>query len=139
MKKNKAFTIAELALVLVFIGFISIIALYTVNNRFTDFYSRYTTAYDALSKAIYHIHTDTYFVRDKECVMDENKLTDMEDLMLDYGEMTSFDFNSLDYRQVRDLQKITEYDNKPYAFKYGNFDLVDMIHAFITQNQRENA
>ena len=73
--------------------------------------------------------------------MDENKFTDMEDLMLDYGEMTSFDFNSLDYKQVRDLQRITgsEYDNKPYAFKYGNFDLVDMIHAFITQNQRENA
>ena len=73
--------------------------------------------------------------------MDENKLTDMEDLMLDYGEMTSFDFNSLDYKQVKDLQRITgsEYDKKPYAFKYGNFDLVDMIHAFITQNQRENA
>ena len=73
--------------------------------------------------------------------MDEKKLTDMEDLMLDYGEMTSFDFGSLDYRQVRDLQRMTdsEYAKKPYAFKYGNFDLVDMIHAFITQNQKENA
>ncbi len=73
--------------------------------------------------------------------MDEKKLTDMEDLMLDYGEMTSFDFGSLDYRQVRDLQRMTdsEYSKKPYAFKYGNFDLVDMIHAFITQNQKENA
>ena len=71
MKKNKAFTIAELALVLVFIGFISIIALYTVNNRFTDFYSRYTTAYDALSKAIYHIHTDTYCNQD--CSEEEKK------------------------------------------------------------------
>ncbi len=74
--------------------------------------------------------------------MDEKKFTDMEDLMVDYGEMTSFDFNSLDYQQVRDLQRITEseYSNKPYAFKYGNFDLVDMIHAFITQYQKkENA
>lgn len=73
--------------------------------------------------------------------MDEKKFTDMEDLMLDYGEMTSFDFNSMDYKQVRDLQKITdsEYTNKPYAFKYGNFDLVDMIHSFITQNQKRNA
>ncbi len=73
--------------------------------------------------------------------MDEKKITDMEDLMLDYGEMTSFDFNSLDYRQVKDLQRITdsEYSKKPYAFKYGNFDLVDMIHAFITLSQRENA
>ena len=72
--------------------------------------------------------------------MDEKKIVDMEDLMLDYGEMTSFDFNSMDYKQVRDLQRITEseYSKKPYAFKYGNFDLVDMIHAFITQNQKES-
>ena len=73
--------------------------------------------------------------------MDENKFTDMEDMMLDYGEMTSFNFDSLDYKQVRELQRVTdsEYAKKPYAFKYGNCDLVDMIHAFITQNQRENA
>ncbi len=73
--------------------------------------------------------------------MDEKNFTDMEDLMLDYGEMTSFDFNSMDYKQVRELQRVTdsEYSDKPYAFKYGNFDLVDMIHAFITQNQKGNA
>jgi len=73
--------------------------------------------------------------------MDEKKFTDMEDMMLDYGEMTSFNFDSLDYRQVRELQRISdsEYAKKPNAFKYGHFDLVDMIHAFITQNQRENA
>jgi len=71
--------------------------------------------------------------------MNEKKITDMEDLMLDYGEMTSFNFNSLDYKQVRELQRISdsEYAKKPNAFKYGNFDLVDMIHAFITQNQKE--
>lgn len=71
--------------------------------------------------------------------MNEKKIVDMEDLMLDYGEMTSFNFNSLDYKQVKELQKIadSEYANKPNAFKYGNFDLVDMIHAFITQNQNE--
>lgn len=73
--------------------------------------------------------------------MDEKKFTDMEDLMLDYGEMTSFDFNSMNYKEVRELQRVTdsEYSNKPYAFKYGNFDLVDMIHSFITQNQKKNA
>lgn len=73
--------------------------------------------------------------------MDEKKIVDMEDLMLDYGEMTSFDFNSMDYKEVRDLQRLaqSEYANKPNAFKYGNFDLVDMIHAFINQNQGENA
>lgn len=71
-------------------------------------------------------------------MMDEKKITDMEDLMLDYGEMTSFDFNSLDYKQVRELQRVTgsEYSDKPYAFKYGNFDLVDMIHSFFLVNQK---
>ena len=73
--------------------------------------------------------------------MDEKKIIDMEDMMLDYGEMTSFDFNSMDYKEVRELQRVadSEYSNKPYAFKYGNFDLVDMIHSFITQNQKERA
>ena len=73
--------------------------------------------------------------------MEENNYTDIEDMMLDYGEMTSFNFDSLDYKQVRELQRITgsEYTDKPYAFKYGNFDLVDMIHSFIMQNQKDNA
>ena len=73
--------------------------------------------------------------------MEEKKFTDMEDLMLDYGEMTSFNFNSMDYKEVRELQRITdsEYSEKPYAFKYGNFDLVDMIHSFIMQNQKSEA
>ena len=69
--------------------------------------------------------------------MDEERLQDMEDLMLDYGEMTSFNFNSMDYKQVQIAD--SEYANQPYTFKYGNFDLVDMIHSFIVQNQREKA
>ena len=42
------------------------------------------------------------------------------------------------YKEVRELQRVTdnEYSNKPYAFKYGNFDLVDMIHSFFVQNQK---
>ena len=50
--------------------------------------------------------------------MDEERLQDMEDLMLDYGEMTSFNFNSMDYKQVQELQKIadSEYANQPYTF-----------------------
>ncbi len=67
--------------------------------------------------------------------MDEKKVLDMEDLMIDYGEMTSFNFDSLDYKQVQDLQRITdsEYANRPYSFKYGKFDLVDLFHSFISQ------
>lgn len=67
--------------------------------------------------------------------MDKKKVLDMEDLMVDYAEMTSFNFESLDYKQMKDLQKITdsEYADKPSAFKYGKFDLVDLFHSFITQ------
>lgn len=67
--------------------------------------------------------------------MKNKKVLDTDELMVDYAEMTSFDFNSLDYRQIQELQKIagSEYDNVPMPFKYGKFDLVDLFHSFISQ------
>lgn len=67
--------------------------------------------------------------------MEDKKIMDMEDMMVDYAEMTSFNFNSLDYKQMQELHRITEgeYGNQPYAFKYGNFDLVDLFQSFISQ------
>ncbi len=68
---------------------------------------------------------------------EEKKVLDMEDLMIDYGEMTSFDFNSLDYKETRELQRAidSEYANQPPTFKYGNFDILDMLHSFITRKE----
>lgn len=67
--------------------------------------------------------------------MKDRKVLDTDEMMVDYAEMTSFDFNSLTYKQMCDLQKITdtEYDTKQVAFKYGKFDLVDLFYSFITQ------
>lgn len=67
--------------------------------------------------------------------MDEKKVLDMEDLMIDYGEMTSFDFNSLSFKEMQDLQNITrtDYTHQAVPFKYGKFDLVDLFQSFITQ------
>lgn len=68
--------------------------------------------------------------------MKDKKVMDMEDLMVDYAEMTSFNFDSLDYKQVRDLHRVTgesEYDGIPEPAKYGKFDLIDLFHSFITQ------
>ncbi len=67
--------------------------------------------------------------------MKEKKILDTDEMMVDYAEMTSFDFNSMSYKQMRDLQRITdsEYEEKPMPFKYGKFDLVDLFHSFITQ------
>ena len=67
--------------------------------------------------------------------MKDKKILDADEMMVDYAEMTSFDFNSLTYKQMRELQEITntEYDEKLIPFKYGKFDLVDLFHSFITQ------
>ena len=70
--------------------------------------------------------------------MTDKKIVDMEDLMLDYGEMTSFDFDSASYREVKAIQDLEEgetYIKAPVAFKYGKFDLVDMFHAFISEKK----
>ncbi|MBP3924418.1 hypothetical protein J6E39_04170 [bacterium] len=66
---------------------------------------------------------------------EEKKIMDMEELMIDYGEMTSFDFNSMSYQQMLELQKIADpdYANQLYTFKYGNFDVLDLIHSFIAE------
>lgn len=67
--------------------------------------------------------------------MEDKKIIDTDEMMVDYAEMTSFDFNSLTYKQMQDLHKITgtEYDEKQIAFKYGKFDLLDLFHSLITQ------
>ena len=67
--------------------------------------------------------------------MDEKKVLDMEDLMIDYGEMTSFDFNSLSFKEMQDLQNITgtDYAEQAIPFKYGKFDLADLFYSFISK------
>ena len=67
--------------------------------------------------------------------MKDKKILDADEMMVDYAEMTSFDFNSLSYKEMRELQEITntEYDEKLVPFKYGKFDLVDLFHSFIAQ------
>ena len=61
---------------------------------------------------------------------------DTEDLMIDYAEMTSFDFGSLSREEMDTLNKISdnEYYKKPIAFKYGNFKLMDFFHSLITED-----
>ena len=65
--------------------------------------------------------------------MFEKKIMDVEDLMVDYAEMTSFDFGTLTNEEMDTLNKIThnEYANKTIAFKYGNFKLVDFFHSLL--------
>lgn len=67
--------------------------------------------------------------------MDDKKILDMEDLMIDYGEMTSFDFNSMSFKEMQNLQNLTgtDYTEQAVPFKYGKFDMIDLFQSFITQ------
>lgn len=70
--------------------------------------------------------------------MTDKKILNEEDLMLDYAEMTSFDFGALSAEEIDTLTKITnpEYMKKPYAFKYGNFKLVDLFQSLLAEERR---
>lgn len=67
--------------------------------------------------------------------MSEKKIMDVEDLMVDYAEMTSFDFGSLSREEIDTLNKISdnEYYGKPAGFKYGNFKLVDLFQSLMME------
>lgn len=58
----------------------------------------------------------------------EDKFFDIDEMMVDYAEMTSFDFNSPSYLQVSE-----EYSKQPYTFKYGNYDVVDMLKSLFAK------
>ena len=66
--------------------------------------------------------------------MADKKIMDVEDLMVDYAEMTSFDFGALSDEEMNTLNKITnnEYAKEPYTFKYGNFRLVEFFQSLWT-------
>ena len=69
--------------------------------------------------------------------MFDKKIMNEEDLMINYAEMTSFDFGTLSAEEMNTLNRITnnEYLKRPYAFKYGNFKLADFFHELLATNE----
>ena len=64
----------------------------------------------------------------------EDKYFDIDEMMIDYSEMTSFNFGSSDYlASVAGKEIPTEYSHQPYTYKYGNFDVVDMIQSMFSK------
>lgn len=61
----------------------------------------------------------------------EDKFFDIDEEMIEYSEMTSFDFNSSSYIECKNLSE--EYSHQPYTFKYGNFDVVDMFKSMFSK------
>jgi len=62
----------------------------------------------------------------------EDKFFDVDEMMVDYAEMTSFDFQSGSF-----IAKTEEYSHQPYTFKYGNYDLLDMFKSMFTKATAE--
>lgn len=70
--------------------------------------------------------------------MMKDKFFNLDEMMVDYAEMSGFDFKSGRYSVVSgDLE--SEYSNKPSAFKYGNFEVLDMLKIFFTKETAEKA
>jgi len=59
----------------------------------------------------------------------EDKYFDIGEMMIDYSEMTSLDASSTNFIAACS----EEYSHKPYTFKYGDYDVVDMLKSMFSK------
>lgn len=59
--------------------------------------------------------------------MDKYFNVDVDEMMIDYSEMTGFDFGSAAFKEIQ--REVSEYAKQPKTFLYGNFDMVDFFKA----------
>lgn len=59
--------------------------------------------------------------------MDKYFNVDVDEMMVEYAEMTGFNFNSQAFKDIK--REVGEYAKQPYTFKYGNYDMVDFMHS----------
>lgn len=65
--------------------------------------------------------------------MDEKKYFDIdEEMMIDYAEMTSFNFDSPAFLACSG-EVPAEYAHQKFTFKYGNFDVLDMLQSMFAK------
>ena len=58
-----------------------------------------------------------------------DKYFDIDEMMIEYSEMTGFDFNYEAYKSIE--QKNSEYAKQAYTFKYGHYDCLDLVAGLI--------
>lgn len=63
----------------------------------------------------------------------EDKFFNIDEEMVEYSEMTSFDFSSGKYLAVSSKRINSGYSNQPYTFKYGNYDTLDMLKSMFSK------
>lgn len=59
--------------------------------------------------------------------MDKYFNVDVDEMMIEYSEMTGFNFNSGEFQKIK--TDTDEYAKQPYTFKYGNYDMTDYLYA----------
>lgn len=59
----------------------------------------------------------------------DNEYFNIDEAMVEYAEMSGFDFKSGSYLACCEQRENSEYSQQPYTFKYGNFDLLDMLKS----------
>jgi len=68
----------------------------------------------------------------------EDKFFNIDEMMVDYAEMSGFDFHSGKYLAVsNEKSALEEYSQQPVTFKYGNFDVVDMLKAMFSKPEAQ--
>ena len=55
--------------------------------------------------------------------MDKYFNVDVDEMMIEYSEMTGFDFKSDAFKDIQ--REVGEYAKQPLTFLYGKFDMVD--------------
>ena len=58
-----------------------------------------------------------------------DKYFDLDEMMIEYSEMTGFDFNSTSFKEIK--TEVSKYAKQGYTFKYGNYDSLDLVHGLI--------
>lgn len=61
----------------------------------------------------------------------EDKFFDIDEELVNYAEMSGFDFVSGGY--LASKAENGEYSKEPCTFKYGTFDVLDMIKSMFTK------
>ena len=59
--------------------------------------------------------------------MDRYFNVDMDEMMIEFSEMTGFNFDSQAFKDIK--REVSEYSKQPLTFLYGNFDMVDYLHS----------
>ena len=54
-----------------------------------------------------------------------DKYFDVNEMMIEYSEMTGFNFDSKTYKDIK--TELSEYSKQSYTFKYGNYDCLDFV------------